>query len=50
MVWRAIDGGLAVSHQSDVNPLAIMGLEIVPASSRPPVEPSWPMVIERVGV
>jgi len=31
-------------------PLAVLGLEIVPAPARPPVEPQWPMVIERVGV
>ncbi len=50
LVWKALDQSLAVSHRSNIDPLAVMGLGIVPASSRPPVEPSGPMVIQRVGV
>jgi hypothetical protein len=50
LTWQAIDQGLAVTHAADADPLAVLGLEIVPAPSRPPIEPQWPMVIERVGV
>jgi hypothetical protein len=50
LTWRAIDQGLPAAHAADADPIAVLGIEASPAPSRPPVEPGWPMVIERVGV
>jgi hypothetical protein len=49
LTWQAIDQGLAVTHAANADPIAVLALKVVPAPSRPPVEPQWPMVIERVG-
>ena len=50
LVWQALDQGLPVQHAPDADPVAMLGIMPIPEPYRPPPEPQWPMVIERVGV
>jgi len=49
LVWAAIDKNLPAAHAPDADPIAVLGIEPVPAPPRPPVKAQWPMTIEPVG-